>query len=42
MLTFSALLFAVGLVDDTVELRPRVKLWQVVIFSAIRGTSENI
>jgi len=32
MLTFSALLFAVGLVDDTVELRPRVKLvWQVVI-----------
>jgi UDP-GlcNAc:undecaprenyl-phosphate GlcNAc-1-phosphate transferase len=32
MLTFAALLFAVGLVDDIVELRPRVKLFaQVVI-----------
>ena len=32
MFTFAALLFAVGLVDDTVELRPRVKLFlQVVI-----------
>ncbi len=32
MLTFSAALFAVGLVDDIAELRPRVKLgWQVVI-----------
>ena len=26
MLTFSALLFVVGLVNDTVEFRPRVKL----------------
>jgi UDP-GlcNAc:undecaprenyl-phosphate GlcNAc-1-phosphate transferase len=32
MLTFAAALFAVGLVDDIAELRPRVKLgWQVVI-----------
>jgi UDP-GlcNAc:undecaprenyl-phosphate GlcNAc-1-phosphate transferase len=32
MFTFAALLFALGLVDDAVELRPRVKLgWQVVI-----------
>ena len=32
MLTFAAALFAVGLADDIIELRPRVKLgWQVVI-----------
>jgi hypothetical protein len=43
MLTFAALLFAVGLVDDIVETRPQLKLgWQVVIFLAIRGTSEDI
>ncbi len=31
MLTFAALLFAVGLVDDIVELRPRVKLFSQVV-----------
>jgi UDP-GlcNAc:undecaprenyl-phosphate/decaprenyl-phosphate GlcNAc-1-phosphate transferase len=32
MLTFAALLFTVGFVDDIAELRPRVKLgWQIVI-----------
>src|ERR1700720_543127 len=38
MLTFSALLFAVGFVDDIVELRPRVKLGLqlvvIVLFAA--------